>query len=81
MERMMHNRGEQLYTAEFSGLWSGAQQHRGEFVAAWFAGLRDRVRAAMPMRRLGPNLKHFELGFTASVRSSLAIDMQARQGA
>jgi hypothetical protein len=81
MERMMHNRGEQLFTAEFTGLWSSAQQRRGEFVAAWFARLRDRVRAAMRMHRLGPKLDHLELGFTASVRSQLAVDMQAGQGA
>jgi len=75
----MHNRGEQLFTADFTGLWSSAQQRRDELVAAWLAGLSDRLRAAMRMHR--PKLEHLELGFTASVRSNLAVDMQARQGA
>ena len=71
----MHNRGEQLFTAEFTGLWSNAQQCRGEFLAAWFAGLRDRVRAARRMLPLAPKLE--QLGFTASVRS-VAMEVQQR---
>jgi len=74
----MYNRGEQLFAAEFTGLWSNAQQCRGEFLAVWFAGLRDRVRAARRMHPLGPKLQHFELGFPASVRSGA---MEARQRA
>jgi hypothetical protein len=71
----MQSPGEQLFTVELAEVWSSAERRRGEFLAVWFCGLRDRLRAASRRQQVALESK-FE-----NLERRLPAYMELRQGA